>query len=102
MMYGYISSCLIVWGDFILKASASATATTCLFLDRLQFTIQEFNLLLLLINSLIELFNEIFCEAKFNFEIGDSFFGHIQKLSYSEMSSKRPSSISDLGLTQKS
>ena len=64
--------------DFIFRAAIThAIPVASLFLDGFKLTIQIFNLLLLLVDRLIELINQVFSKAKFNFKIGDAIIGHV-------------------------
>lgn len=67
--------------DFIFwTAITCAIPAASLLLDGFKLAIQKFNLLLLLVNCLIELINQIFSKAEFDFKIGDAIIGHISSL----------------------
>jgi len=64
--------------DFIFWIGVTYTApAVSLLFDGFKFTIQKFNLLLLLVDCFIELINQIFSKAKFNFKIGDAIIAHV-------------------------
>ena len=68
-----------MWGYFIFRViAACAIPAASLFFDRLQFSIQKFNLLLLLVDRLIELINKIFRKAQLDFKVGDAIFRHFK------------------------
>ena len=75
--------------DFIFRAAIThAIPAASLLLDGFKLAIQKFNLLLLLVDRLIELINQVFGKAEFNFKTSDAIFAHIN------------SSIFSLGINQ--